>query len=42
MAADVVSRMGAAKKIAVDAKYLHLLISQMLNGDEMSDEQDEI
>ena len=42
MAADVVSRMDAAKKIAVDVMYLPLLREQMRNGGEMRDEQDEI
>ena len=42
MTADVVSRMDAAKKIAVDVMYLPLLREQMRNGDEMNVEQDEI
>ena len=42
MTADVVSRMDAAKKIAVDVMYLPLLREQMRNGGEMNAEQGEI
>ena len=42
MTADVVSRMDAAKKIAVDVMYLPLLREQMRNGGEMRDEKDGI
>ena len=41
-AADVVLRMDAVKKIAVDAMYLPLLREQRRNGGEMNAEQDEI
>ena len=42
MTAGVVSRMDAAKKVAVDVTYLPLLREQMRNGGEMRDEQDGI
>ena len=42
MTAGVVSRMDAAKKVAVDVMYLPLLREQMRNGGERRDEQDGI